>query len=73
MDMKIKIVDEDTVLIALEPTQYYQLWNKWDLYEHLLQSDKPYKLYVEDMDNIKLEELKEMGAKLMLYHGQENQ
>ena len=73
MDMKIKIVDEDTVLIALQPTQYYQLWNKWDLYEHLLQSDKPYKLYVEDMDNIKLEELKEMGAKLMLYHGQENQ
>jgi hypothetical protein len=73
MDMKIKIIDGDTVLIALEPTQYYQLWNKWDLYEHLLKSDKPYKLYVEDMDNMDLEELKEMGAKLMLYHGQENQ
>ena len=41
MDMKIKKIDEDTVLIALQPTQYYQLWNKWDLYEHLLQSDKP--------------------------------
>ncbi len=65
MDMKIKIVDEDTVLIALQPTQYYQLWNKWDLYEHLLQSDKPYKFYVEDMDSMELEELQELGKKLM--------
>ena len=64
MDMKIKIVDEDTILIALEPTQYYQLWNKWDLYEHLLQSDKAYGLLVEDMDNMELEELKEIGKKL---------
>ena len=65
MDMKIKIVDEDTVLIALQPTQYYQLWNKWDLYEHLLQSDKPYKFEVEDMDSMELEELQELGKKLM--------
>ena len=65
MDMKIKIVDEDTVLIALEPTQYYQLWNKWDLYEHLLKSDKPYKFHVEDMDSMELEELQELGKKLM--------
>ena len=65
MDMKIKIVDEDTVLIALQPTQYYQLWNKWDLYEHLLQSDKPYKFQVEDMDSMELEELQKLGKKLM--------
>ena len=64
MDMKIKIVDEDTVLIALEPTRYYQVWNKWDLYEHLLDSDKAYGLLVEDMDNMELEELKEIGKKL---------
>ena len=64
MDMKIKIVDEDTVLIALQPTQYYQLWNKWDLYEHLLQSDKPYKFHVEDMDSMELEELQELGKEL---------
>ena len=65
MDMKIKKVDEDTILIALEPTKYYQLWNKWDLYEHLLKSDKPYKFEVEDMDNMELEELQELGKKLI--------
>ena len=65
MDMKIKKVDEDTVLIALEPTKYYQLWNKWELYEHLLDSNKPYKFEVEDMDNMKLKELQELGKKLI--------
>jgi len=63
--MKIKIVDEDTVLIALEPTRHYQLWNKWELYEHLLKSDKPYKFQVEDMDSMELEELQKLGKKLM--------
>jgi|TARA_R110000823_G_scaffold51669_3_gene128618 hypothetical protein len=65
MDMKIKIVDEDTVLIALEPTRHYQLWNKWELYGHLLNSDKPYKFEVEDMDTMELKELQELGKKLM--------
>ena len=64
--MKIHEVDEETVMLDLEPTQYYTLWNKWDLYEYLLEGHKKMTFYVEDfpMDNKKLfeygKELKEI-------------
>ena len=46
--VKIHEVDEETVLLELEPTQYYTLWNKWDLYEHLLEGEKKMTFWVED-------------------------
>ena len=60
----VKEVDEDILLISLEPTKYYQLWNKWDLYEVLLNSDKPIGFEVEDFP-MELTELKEYAKKLM--------
>lgn len=46
--MKIHEVDEDTLLLELEPTQYYQLWNKWDLYKHLQDGVNKMTFYTED-------------------------
>jgi hypothetical protein len=33
---EIKKLDEDWYLIYLQGTRYYQIWNKWDLFEVLL-------------------------------------
>lgn len=46
--MKIHQVDEETLLLELEPTRYYQLWNKWDLYEHLQTGTKKMGFEIED-------------------------
>ena len=34
----IKEIEKDWYLIHLTGTRYYQIWNKWDLFELLLQS-----------------------------------
>lgn len=45
----IKEIQEDWYLIHLEDTRYYQIWNKWDLFEVLLQSgNKGITLWDED-------------------------
>ena len=46
--MKIHEVDEDTLLLELEPTRYYQLWNKWELYEHLQSGTQKMTFEIED-------------------------
>lgn len=46
--VKIHIVDEETVLLELEPTKYYHLWNIGDLYEHLYTGKKKMTFWVED-------------------------
>ena len=46
--VKIHEVDEETVMLELEPTKYYQLWNIWDLYEHLYKGEKKMTFQVED-------------------------
>jgi len=56
--MKIHEVDEDTILLELEPTQYYHLWNKWDLYKHLQDGTNKMTLYTEDFPMDKKELLK---------------
>lgn len=33
-----KEIEKDWYLIELEGTQYYQVWNKWELFELLLES-----------------------------------
>ena len=44
----IETSDENIVLLELAPTRHYQLWNKWELYEYLLNSDKPINFDIED-------------------------
>lgn len=57
--MKVHEVNEETVLLDLEPTKYYQLWNKWDLYEYLAKGTEKMTFEVEDfpMDKKELLEL----------------
>lgn len=43
-----KEIQQDYFLIELEGSRYYQIWNKWDLFETLLEADKKVTLYVED-------------------------
>jgi len=61
--MKIHNVDEDTVLIEMLPTKYYQLWNKWDLYEHLYPASQKMTFEVEDFP-IHIDKLKEYAEEL---------
>lgn len=61
--MKIHKVDEDTLLLELEPTRYYQLWNKWDLYEHLQTGTKKMGFEIEDFP-LHIDELKEYAKQL---------
>jgi hypothetical protein len=53
--MKIHELDEDTLILELEPTKYYHLWNKWDLYEHLYTGTKKMTFEVEDFPMSKKE------------------
>jgi hypothetical protein len=46
--MKVHEVDEDTLILELEPTQYYHLWNKWDLYQYLMSGSEKMTFYTED-------------------------
>lgn len=46
--VKIHEVDEETILLELEPTKYYQLWNKWDLIKHLQDGVNKMTFEVED-------------------------
>jgi hypothetical protein len=61
--MKIHNVDEDTILIEMLPTKYYQLWNKWDLYEHLYPAFEKMTFEVEDFP-IHIDKLKEYAEEL---------
>lgn len=61
--MKIHEVDEDTLLLELEPTKYYQLWNKWDLYTHLHTGEKKMGFEIEDFP-IHIDKLKEYANEL---------
>jgi uncharacterized protein YjdB len=61
--MKVHEVDNETILLELEPTKHYQLWNKWDLYEHLQTGTKKMGFEVEDFP-IELEQLKEYANQL---------
>lgn len=50
----INEIQEDTFLIHLEGTEYYQVWNKWELFELLLDNKTNLK---EGWDNTVLKEL----------------
>ena len=43
-----KEIEKDWYLIQLEGTRYYQIWNKWDLFELLLDNAKSETLWDED-------------------------
>jgi len=43
-----KEIQQDYFLIELEGSRYFQIWNKWDLFENLLEANKKVTLYVED-------------------------
>ena len=38
MIKEIRQIEEDWYLIHLEGTRYYQIWNKWDLFDCLLKA-----------------------------------
>lgn len=61
--MVIHELEEDIVMVEMSPTRHYQLWNKWDLYEILLNSDKGIKFEVEDFP-IEKEELLKISNQL---------
>jgi hypothetical protein len=61
--VKIHEVDEDTILLELEPTKYYQLWNKWDLIKHLQDGVNKMTFEVEDFP-IEKEELLKLANQL---------
>ncbi len=46
--MKIHELDEDTLILELEPTKYYHLWNIGDLYDHLYKGEKKMTFWIED-------------------------
>jgi hypothetical protein len=70
----IQEIEKDWFLIHLKDTRHYQIWNKWDLYEVLLNATnysannrKPYlDIYDEDLPvpqgmlNIMVDELKKV-------------
>lgn len=58
-----KEIKPNIYLIELEGTRYYQIWKKADLLLELLNSGKPYNLYIEDLP-LPLEELEELADKL---------
>lgn len=64
--MKIYTLDglDEVVLLDLQPTKNLQLWNKWELYELLLESNKPIPFQIEDFP-MEIEELKEYANKLV--------
>jgi hypothetical protein len=43
-----KEIEKDWYLIQLEGTRYYQIWNKWDLFELLLDNAISETLWDED-------------------------
>jgi hypothetical protein len=57
--VRVHKVDEDSVILELQPTRYYQLWNIWDLYKHLQDGVDKMTFEVEDfpMDKKELLEL----------------
>jgi hypothetical protein len=60
----LKEIEKDYYLIELEDTRYYQIWNKWDLFEVLLQNGtNAYTLFVEDFPMSEIE-LKEIVTKI---------
>jgi|14BtaG_2_1085337.scaffolds.fasta_scaffold32731_3 hypothetical protein len=62
--IKVKeIIDNEVVLISLEPTRHLQLWNKWELYYLLTNSDEPIKFEVGDFPMSK-KELRHYAKKL---------
>ena len=61
--VKIHEIDEETLILELLPTKYYQMWNKWDLYEHLYTGTKKMTFEVEDFP-IHIDTLKEYAEEL---------
>jgi len=61
--VKVHKIDDETVLLELEPTQYYHLWNIGDLYDHLYKGEKKMTFYVEDFP-IHIDKLKEYAEEL---------
>jgi hypothetical protein len=59
----LKEIETDWYLIHLKDTRYYQIWNKWDLYEVLLEGEKQFTLWDEDFP-VTEEYLKEIVDKL---------
>jgi hypothetical protein len=67
---EIKQIQDDWYLIHLKDTRYYQVWNKWDLFEVLLQSgnttmtlwDEDLPMTESDLTNI-VNNLKEIKQK----------
>jgi hypothetical protein len=59
----LKEIEQDYYLIHLKDTRYYQIWNKWDLFELLLDAEKPFTLWEEDLP-ITEEYLKEIVTKI---------
>lgn len=60
----LKEIEQDYYLIHLKDTRYYQIWNKWDLFEILLQNGtNGVTLWDEDFP-MKESELKEIVTKI---------
>ena len=70
----LKEIDKDYFLIQLEDTRYYQIWNKWDIFEVLLQNGtNAITLWDEDFPMSEVE-LKELVTKIKnkKYNGNNN-
>ena len=61
--VKVHKLDEDSVILELELTKYYQLWNIWDLYKHLQDGVDKMTFEVEDFP-IEKEELLKLANQL---------
>jgi len=61
--IKIHTVDEETLILELEPTKYYQMWNSWELIKHLQDGVNKMTFEVEDFP-IKKEELLKLAKEL---------
>jgi hypothetical protein len=61
--VKVHKVDDETIILELEPTKYYHLWNIGDLYEHLYTGTKKMTFEVEDFP-IHIDKLKEYAEQL---------
>jgi hypothetical protein len=59
----VKEIEKDWYLIQLKDTRYYQIWNKWDLFEVLLDAENSYTLWDEDFPMVE-SDLNEIVNKL---------
>ena len=65
--MKVtEIIENEVLLLDLEPTRYSLLVNKWDLYRNLLDGNlKRIHFEVEDFDNMTKQKMTELAKGLI--------